>query len=410
MRLCLSVELDKTGQYADWQKRPLSDQQIRYALGDVVYLARLYPLLRKRLEERGRLAWLEEIQAGSLDIEGYEQSGEESFLRLSTKMRGQEARKVLRRLCLWREGYAKRRDRPRQWICSDATIVALAKLRPACGDEVRNCRALGGWGKNQRMVEEVLEQVRASGNDDDVVLEELPAAREEERSLLSVLRALQRSCGEGEDVAIELLGAQSELVSFVRGGKAVLYEGDALRVFHAGKQDWEILWRHFGSLPRHVFDTQVAAALLGYGGQCGYERLVRLCLSVELDKTGQYADWQKRPLSDQQIRYALGDVVYLARLYPLLRKRLEERGRLAWLEEIQAGSLDIEGYEQSGEESFLRLSTKMRGQEARKVLRRLCLWREGYAKRRDRPRQWICSDADCGFGEVRPACGDEVRN
>ena len=197
VRLCLSVELDKTGQYADWQKRPLSDQQIRYALGDVVYLARLYPLLRKRLEERGRLAWLEEIQAGSLDIEGYEQSGEESFLRLSTKMRGQEARKVLRRLCLWREGYAKRRDRPRQWICSDATIVALAKLRPACGDEVRNCRALGGWGKNQRMVEEVLEQVRASGNDDDVVLEELPAARKKERSLLSVLRALQRSCGEG---------------------------------------------------------------------------------------------------------------------------------------------------------------------------------------------------------------------
>ena len=263
------------------------------------------------------------------------------------------------------------------------------------------------WGdgaKNQRMVEEVLEQVRASGNDDDVVLEELPAAREEERSLLSVLRALQRSCGEGEDVAIELLGAQSELVSFVRGGKAVLYEGDALRVFHAGKQDWEILWRHFGSLPRHVFDTQVAAALLGYGGQCGYERLVRLCLSVELDKTGQYADWQKRPLSDQQIRYALGDVVYLARLYPLLRKRLEERGRLAWLEEIQAGSLDIEGYEQSGEESFLRLSTKMRGQEARKVLRRLCLWREGYAKRRE-----VVAAGERIFGQGARHCFDRGR-
>ncbi len=261
VRLCLSVELDKTGQYADWQKRPLSDKQIRYALGDVVYLARLYPLLRKRLEERGRLAWLEEIQAGSLDIEGYEQSGEESFLRLSTKMRGQEARKVLRRLCLWREGYAKRRDRPRQWICSDATIVALAKLRPACIDDVRNCRALGGWGKNQRMVEEVLEQVRASGNDDDVVLEELPAAREEERSLLSVLRALQRSCGEGEDVAIELLGAQSELVSFVRSGKAVFAEG----------------WRY------EVFGRRAEALLGGKLGLYAEDGKIRM---VERQKTG----------------------------------------------------------------------------------------------------------------------------
>ena len=198
MRLCLSVEVGQEGAVCGLQKRPLSTHSLCFGR------CRLFgaPVSRKRLEERGRLAWLEEIQ----DIEGYEQSGEESFLRLSTKMRGQEARKVLRRLCLWREGYAKRRDRPRQWICSDATIVALAKLRPACGDEVRNCRALGGWGKNQRMVEEVLEQVRASGNDDDVVLEELPAAREEERSLLSVLRALQRSQTTG--TMLRSLGAQ----------------------------------------------------------------------------------------------------------------------------------------------------------------------------------------------------------
>ena len=231
VRLCLSVQLDKAGQYADWQKRPLKEEQIRYALGDVVYLARLYPLLRARLEERGRLAWLEEVQASLSKAETYEQSGEESFVRLSTKMRGQEARKVLRRLCLWREERAKRQNRPRQWVCSDAAVVALAKLRPSSFEEVQNCRALGGWGKNRRTVEEVCEQVRLSEGDKEVALEEPLVAREEERSLLSVLRALQRSCGEEEEVAVELLGTQTELVSFVRGGEAVFGDGWRYEIF-----------------------------------------------------------------------------------------------------------------------------------------------------------------------------------
>ena len=225
VRLCLSVEVDKAGQYADWQKRPLSEKQILYALGDVVYLSRLYPLLRGRLEERGRLAWLEEIQAGLLDTGSYEQSGEEAFVRLATKARGQEAHKILRRLCLWREVRAKHSDRPRQWICSDVALVALAKSRPSSIDEVRSCRALGGVANNRRTLEDIFEQVCSSRKDEDIVLEESLVVREEERSLMSVLRALQRSCGEGEDIAVELLGGQAELVSFVRGGGAIFLEG-----------------------------------------------------------------------------------------------------------------------------------------------------------------------------------------
>ena len=236
VRLCLSVELDKAEQYTDWQKRPLSEEKIRYALGDVVYLSRLYPLLRTRLEERGRVSWLEEIQKSMLEASCYEPSGEESFVRLAAKMRGDEVRKALRRLCLWREERAKRLDRPRQWICSDAVLKTLAKLRPSSVEDIRNCRALGGnlggWGKNQRTAEEVVDQVRSSRDDEKVVMGEEPrVAREEEHSLLSVLRALQRSCGEEEDVAVELLGGQAELISFVRGGQAVFVEGWRYEVF-----------------------------------------------------------------------------------------------------------------------------------------------------------------------------------
>ncbi len=233
VRLCLSLEVDKAGQYADWQKRPLTEKQILYALGDVVYLSRLYPLLRGRLEERGRLAWLEEIQASSLDTETYEQSGEESFLRLSTRIRRQEQLKILRRLCLWREQRAKQSNRPRQWICVDAALVALAKLRPSTAEEVRNCRALGGVANNRKTVEELFEQVGLSKDDEDVEVgaEEPLVARDEERSLLSVLRALQRSCGDGEDVAVELLGGQAEIVSFVRGGKVIFSSGWRYEVF-----------------------------------------------------------------------------------------------------------------------------------------------------------------------------------
>ena len=231
VRLCLSVNVDKASQYTDWQRRPLHSEQIRYALGDVVYLARLYPLLRERLEQRGRFSWLEEIQENFWEVGNYEQNGEESFLRLATKLRGQKTWKVLRRLCRWREAKAQRLDRPKQWICSDMVLVGLAKLHPSSFEQVQNCRSLGTWGKNRRMVEEVIEQVRLSEGDEETVLEEPVVVREEERSLLAVLRALQRFCSEQEGVAIEMLGGQTELVSFVRGRKTVFSQGWRHQVF-----------------------------------------------------------------------------------------------------------------------------------------------------------------------------------
>ena len=230
-RLCLSVEVDKAGQYADWQKRPLSEEQIRYALGDVVYLARLYPLLREQLEQRGRVSWLEDIQRGMLEASSVDQSGEESFLRLLTKMRSKDARRVLRRLCRWREALAKRWDRPRQWVCADAVLVTLSKLGPTSVGEVRGCRALAGWDSKGKLTGEVIEQVCASAKDEEVLSEDPLAARKEEHSLLSVLRALQRVCGEETGIAVELLGGQGELLSFARGGEAIFSKGWRHEVF-----------------------------------------------------------------------------------------------------------------------------------------------------------------------------------
>ena len=194
----------------------------------------------------------------------------------------------------------------------------------------------------------------------------------------------------------------------------VIYDERRIKVFHAGKQDLEILLRFFSNLPRPIFDSQIASSLLGLGSQCGYDRLVRRYLNIEIDKAAQYTNWQTRPLASEQLDYALGDVFYLAQIYPLLLRELEEMGRKDWLDDLQKSLLDARSYSLDGSEvggGWLRQASKLRDGRSITALRRLWQWREQLAQSRDKPRQWICPDvALLELSRLRPSKRENLSN
>jgi ribonuclease D len=173
----------------------------------------------------------------------------------------------------------------------------------------------------------------------------------------------------------------------------VIFDPGITKVMHAARQDMEIFYHLRGAAPAPVFDTQIAAPLLGYPDQVGYGNLVREALGVTLDKLHTRADWSVRPLSAEQIHYAADDVIYLVDLYQHLHARLEDKGRLEWLagdfRQLSSASL----YENEPGLSWLRVKggNRLKG-PALAVLQALATWREERARHRDRPRGWILRD------------------
>lgn len=166
-----------------------------------------------------------------------------------------------------------------------------------------------------------------------------------------------------------------------------------VKVMHASRQDLEVLHPVAG-LASPVFDTQIAAALAGMPAQVGYAELVRRMLGVELDKSHTRTDWSRRPLSAQQIAYALDDVRYLLPLRELLETELERLGRTAWLAEELASLADEETLLADPERAWLRIRG-LRGLDGQRSLlaKALGAWRERRAIERNRPRGWILDDA-----------------
>lgn len=166
-----------------------------------------------------------------------------------------------------------------------------------------------------------------------------------------------------------------------------------VKLFHAAHQDLELLYRELGVLPRPVFDTQIAASLLGDTLQIGYGALVLAECGVKLKKSDSFTDWSRRPLTESQVEYALDDVVYLPRLYRSLKSRLESLGRLSWLEPDFAELSNESRYVEDPYTRFKRL--KRVNQLSRRQLciaRLLAAWREMQAMKRDIPRKWILTD------------------
>lgn len=164
------------------------------------------------------------------------------------------------------------------------------------------------------------------------------------------------------------------------------------KVFHAAHQDLEIFFKEMGRLPLPLFDSQIAAMVLGHGDQVGYDRLVRAVLKHDIDKSSRFTDWSRRPLSARQISYALDDVIYLAEMYPRLLTQLEEKGRAAWLADENARLTDPATYHTSPDDAWKRIKVRnMKPAQLRRMMR-LAAWRETEAQRRDLPRNRIIRD------------------
>lgn len=165
-------------------------------------------------------------------------------------------------------------------------------------------------------------------------------------------------------------------------------------VVHSARQDIEVVYQTAGSMPSAIFDTQIAAGLLGMPAQLGYAGLVKELFDVEMAKSHTRADWTKRPLLDAYLEYAAEDVEYLLPGADILAERLEKKGRLNWALEDSSLLLDPALYEVSASQAIDRLkgARNFRGRK-RAAAVRLAAWREEEAIRRNRPRQWILRDS-----------------
>ncbi|MHB1340524.1 MAG: ribonuclease D [Coriobacteriia bacterium] len=165
------------------------------------------------------------------------------------------------------------------------------------------------------------------------------------------------------------------------------------KVFHAGSQDLEILCRMMGTPPTPIFDTQVAATLAGQPAQVSYQQLISSLLGVALGKAHTFTDWARRPLSEEQLEYALDDVRYLPTAYRQLRDRLVAEDRIGWLAEDFMRMADPVTYEVVPEEQFRRVKrASSLDRKSLSVLREVAAWREREAQSRDIPRRWLLSD------------------
>ena len=169
-----------------------------------------------------------------------------------------------------------------------------------------------------------------------------------------------------------------------------------VKVFHAARQDIEIVWNMAGKIPHPIFDTQVAAMVLGYGDSISYDQLVQRITGDQLDKSNRFTDWTRRPLSDAQLSYAVSDVTHLRDVYLKLAADLDKRGRTSWVEAEMGVLTSPETYRADPERAWERLKSRVRKPKDLAVLMEVCAWREREAQTRDVPRSRVLKDDALG--------------
>ena len=178
-----------------------------------------------------------------------------------------------------------------------------------------------------------------------------------------------------------------------------------VKIFHAGHQDLEIMFYDLECLPHPIFDTQVAAALLGQTQQIRYASLVSSVCGVKLKKMDSFTDWSSRPLTDSQLQYALDDVIYLPQMYDKMRDDLSKKGRLDWLQADFEEMSKPETYQEDERERFRKLKHVMQlNRRQMAAAREMASWREIEARKRNVPRKWVLTDE-----QIVEACKREPR-
>ena len=163
------------------------------------------------------------------------------------------------------------------------------------------------------------------------------------------------------------------------------------KIVHGGGEDLEVIRTHLEIAPSNMFDTQLAACVVGYGWSIGYAPLVQACFGIELSKEERRSDWLARPLSPSQIQYCLQDVAYLIELHGLLSNEIERLERLSWFHEEMRDLLNREAVHP--QDYYLKMSgVRQMTPRHQAVLKSLCEWREHQARHRNEPRQWVVRD------------------
>ncbi|WP_432770207.1 MAG: ribonuclease D [Sphingopyxis sp.] len=177
---------------------------------------------------------------------------------------------------------------------------------------------------------------------------------------------------------------------------------EMLKVFHAGGQDVEIIFNLTGKTPHPIFDTQIGQMALGQAEQVGYSNLVEAWLGIQLDKGARFTDWSRRPLDKRQIDYAVGDVTHLAKIFPMMLKKLVKTGRGHWLDEEMEKLADPSNYNLDPEKAWLRIKVPSRKPEVLGRLQALAAWREREARTKNLPRGRIVKDETLGDLAAHP--------
>lgn len=169
-----------------------------------------------------------------------------------------------------------------------------------------------------------------------------------------------------------------------------------LKVFHAARQDIEIVWHLSGTIPHPIFDTQVAAMVLGYGDSIAYDQLVDRVTGHRPDKTHRFTDWSRRPLTEEQLHYAVSDVTHLREVFAALDADLKKRDRSDWVSEEMEVLTSPKTYDFHPERAWERLKTRVRKPRELAVLIEVAAWREQEAQSRDVPRSRVLKDDAVG--------------
>ena len=208
-----------------------------------------------------------------------------------------------------------------------------------------------------------------------------------ESTYYPLLCVAQMACAD-EAVVVDTLAPGIDLSPFY----ALMANDRVMKVFHAARQDVEIVWHAAKLIPHPIFDTQVAAMVLGYGDSISYDQLVQRITGDTLDKSHRFTDWTRRPLSEPQLRYAISDVTHLRDVYLKLGDDLKQRGRAEWVEDEMRILTSPETYRLEPGNAWQRLKTRVRKPKELAVLIEVAAWREREAQARDVPRGRVLKD------------------
>lgn len=191
-----------------------------------------------------------------------------------------------------------------------------------------------------------------------------------------------------EAVIVDAMATNLDLEPFFK----LMANTRVMKVFHAARQDIEIIYHRAGVIPHPVFDTQVAAMVCGFGDSVSYDQLVQRVTGARIDKSSRFTDWGRRPLSATQIEYALADVTHLRDVYQALSGRLEKQGRSDWVREEMGVLTSPSTYRLHPDEAWKRLKLRVRKPADLAILQKVAAWREREAQARDVPRSRVIKD------------------